>query len=76
MRDYTDSDGRAWDVVIGRESWGTLCALFVPRRAERQLPVMQTVLAAEDHAAAEAELAAMNDDEMDALFRRATEKQD
>lgn len=43
MRRFHDGDGHAWDVVLGRESWGTLLALFVPvsddERAVRQAPL-------------------------------------
>lgn len=30
MRRFTDGDGRTWDVVAGRESWGAIFAIFVP----------------------------------------------
>lgn len=30
MRRFVDREGRAWDVVLGRESWGSNVALFVP----------------------------------------------
>jgi hypothetical protein len=28
---FTDKDGIEWDVIVGRESWGTTVAMFVPR---------------------------------------------
>lgn len=31
MRGFRGSDGRDWDVVVGRESWGTVVALFIPK---------------------------------------------
>lgn len=31
MRNFRDAEGREWDVVVGRESWGTLVLLFSPR---------------------------------------------
>lgn len=31
MRTFTDEQGRDWDVVAGRESWGSIVALFIPR---------------------------------------------
>lgn len=31
MRTFTDERGRGWDVVAGRESWGSIVALFIPR---------------------------------------------
>lgn len=42
MRRFTDGAGREWDVVLGRESWGALLALFVPVRhneGARQAPL-------------------------------------
>ena len=30
MRRFRDRYNVEWDVVLGRESWGALCALFVP----------------------------------------------
>jgi hypothetical protein len=33
MRRFTDNAGNGWDIVLGRESWGTLVALFVPERS-------------------------------------------
>lgn len=30
MRSFEDRDGRRWDVVVGRESWGAIFAIFVP----------------------------------------------
>ena len=31
MRVLRDPMGREWEVVVGRESWGTVVAIFVPR---------------------------------------------
>ncbi len=28
---FEDRSGTTWEVALGRESWGVLCALFVPR---------------------------------------------
>ena len=30
MRRFTDRDGRSWEIVAGRESWGAVVALFIP----------------------------------------------
>jgi hypothetical protein len=30
MRRFSGNDGREWEVVVGRESWGTVVAIFVP----------------------------------------------
>lgn len=41
MRRFIDREGRTWDVVLGRESWGSNVALFVPARSGeiRQAPL-------------------------------------
>jgi len=31
VRRFDDPEGRSWDLVVGRESWGSFVALFVPR---------------------------------------------
>jgi hypothetical protein len=31
MRTFEEPSGRGWEVVVGRESWGALVAIFVPR---------------------------------------------
>ena len=42
MRRFRDGEGREWEVVIGRESWGAFFAIFVPRGHEAA--VRQTML--------------------------------
>lgn len=43
MRTFEDGSGARWDVVAGRESWGAIFAIFVPREASsggiRQAPL-------------------------------------
>ncbi|MGD2123957.1 MAG: hypothetical protein PVJ76_19555 [Gemmatimonadota bacterium] len=34
MRNFRDEEGAEWEVVVGRESWGTIVAIFVPREGE------------------------------------------
>lgn len=43
MREFRDGQGRAWDVTVGRESWGTLVLLFSPRGegGPRTAPVLE-----------------------------------
>lgn len=60
MRPFV-ADGETWEVVIGRESWGTLVLLFTPARGG---DVKKSVLLAETPLAAETELGAMTDDEL------------
>ncbi|TVR54263.1 MAG: hypothetical protein EA421_09230 [Gemmatimonadales bacterium] len=31
MQRITDADGQDWDVTVGRGSWGSFMALFIPR---------------------------------------------
>ena len=50
MRVFVDRDGARWDVVLGRESWGALYALFVPAGGA---PLRQTLLRADDSLAAQ-----------------------
>jgi hypothetical protein len=51
VRRYTDSRGREWDVVVGRESFGALYALFVPA-AETRAETRQALLQADSQARA------------------------
>jgi hypothetical protein len=61
VRGFTDGGGRAWDAMVGRESWGALVLLFSPRGegGNRTLP-----LPAETVREAEAALATLTDDEL------------
>jgi hypothetical protein len=74
MRQFRDRRGRAWDVILGRESWGTLLALFVP--VEGDAPVRQAPLAAAAHDAATQELDEMDDAALQALLDRSTLKEE
>jgi hypothetical protein len=73
MRSFTDPEGAAWDVVLGRESWGALYALFVPVSHTAQ--VRQALLPATGYDTAHAELDRLSDEELAELFRRATVKE-
>ncbi len=44
MRRFSDERGETWDAVVGRESWGTLYALFIPAGAAAAQPVRQALL--------------------------------
>ena len=59
MRAFDDETGRRWQVVLGKESWGTLVLLFSPVVGEA---VRKVVIAAETLLAAHAELDAMSDE--------------
>jgi hypothetical protein len=73
MRRFVDRAGAEWDVVLGRESWGALVALFVPVRARG--PILQTPLGAPDAVSAERELDAMAVEGLQLLLDRSTEKE-
>lgn len=58
IRSFTDADGRVWDVVTGRESWGVMVAIFVPADGGEDL--RQTPLRASGYDEANAELEALD----------------
>ncbi|MEJ2184312.1 MAG: hypothetical protein P8Z36_00065 [Gemmatimonadota bacterium] len=70
MRRFVDEDGRGWEVIIGRESWGGMVALFVPASGE----VLQKALTADSHAEAQAMLDGATEDELRALLAQARPK--
>jgi hypothetical protein len=61
VRDFTDEKGGEWQVVLGKESWGTLVLLFTPRHGGDS---RTSILAAETALAASAELDALTDDQL------------
>lgn len=61
MRELRDASGATWDVVVGKESWGTLVLLFSRRGASE---VRTLVIAAESQLEAERELDALSDDDL------------
>jgi hypothetical protein len=72
MRRFTDRAGSEWDVVLGRESWGVLLALFVPRG---EGPVRQAALASSGSDTAAQELNDLDDAALQALLDRSTMKE-
>ncbi|MEJ2503981.1 MAG: hypothetical protein P8177_11835 [Gemmatimonadota bacterium] len=73
MRRFEDPRGREWDVVVGRESFGALYALFVPA-GETRAETRQTLLHADSQAAAAESLAEMSSEEITELFERSDPK--
>jgi hypothetical protein len=69
VRRFTDEDGQSWDVVLGRESFGALYALFVPA-AGNPGSTRQTPLTADSYAGAEAELSGLSPSELGSLLQR------
>lgn len=70
MRRFVDEDGQGWEVIIGRESWGGMVALFVPASGA----VLQKALTADSHAEAQAMLDGATEDELRALLAQARPK--
>lgn len=73
MRRYTDPRGRSWDVIVGRESFGALYALFVPT-GETRAETRQTLLSADSQAGAQQAVADMSDEELNELYDRSEPK--
>jgi hypothetical protein len=73
MKRFRDRDGAEWDVVLGRESWGLLLALFVPRAPG---PARQTPLAASGLDTGAQELDELDDDALQALLDRSDIKEE
>lgn len=65
MRRFVDREGRAWDVVLGRESWGSHVALFVPVRSGE---IRQAPLHASGYDTAAQELDALTPERLQSLL--------
>ena len=61
MRTFVDDAGRRWQVVLGKESWGTLVLLFSPADGGDS---RTSILTAETSLAANAELDALTDEDL------------
>jgi len=61
MRVVEDAQGRSWDVMVGRGSWGALVLLFSLRGANENRTAH---IASETVRQAEQELSALSDDEV------------
>lgn len=61
MRIIEDAEGRSWDVMVGRGSWGSLVLLFSLRGANEN---RTAEIASETVRQAEQELSALSDDEV------------
>ena len=69
MRTLTDETGQLWEVVVGRESWGTLVALFVPRAGGQG--VRSALLQSASYEGAYDELDGLEEIALGSLFARA-----
>ncbi|MGH7501093.1 MAG: hypothetical protein ACREL7_04975 [Longimicrobiales bacterium] len=72
MSGFVDRDGNAWDIILGRGSWGTWVALFIP--ISHLAPVRQSVLDADAWNKANDELEGMTTPGLHDLFDRSTIK--
>jgi len=72
MRRFTDRSGKRWDIVVGRESWGTLVALFVPEKSAETS--RQAQIAANSYDAAVKDIDEADDAALQALLDRSTVK--
>lgn len=61
MREFLDVEGRVWDAVVGKESWGTLVIVLSPRDGGE---ARKSILQAETSFDAERELASMEEEEL------------
>jgi hypothetical protein len=68
MRRFVDPKGRAWEVVVGRESWGSFVAIFVP--VDGAGDVRQSALAATGHEEASAQLERLDERDLCDLLER------
>jgi hypothetical protein len=75
MERFTDREGREWDVVLGRESWGAIVALFVPR-TDANVAIRQAPLAASSYETAAQELSSLDRAALQALLDRSSIKQE
>lgn len=75
MRRFEDDEGRSWEVVVGRESWGAFFAIFVPRSDVNDREVRQTRLEADRGTEAERRLDALDADGLRALLEESEPKQ-
>jgi hypothetical protein len=66
VRSFTDDAGNRWQVMIGKESWGTLVLLFSPESGGE---ARKSVLQSETMFDANAELDALTDDALRARLR-------
>lgn len=72
MWTFEEPGGERWDVVLGRESWGALFALFIPRG---EGIVRQTQLAASSHEEALQEVEEAGREGLRVLFQKSEPKQ-
>lgn len=73
MRRFLDHNGREWEAVVGRGSWGVYLLLFAPvdgGEEVREAPLQATSFDEAMH-----ELDSLDDADLAAILERATAKQ-
>ena len=73
MRRFQDARGRGWDVVVGRESFGALFAIFAPAAGNPE-ETRQVMLEAASQQEAEEELDALSQAGLEELLERSDPK--
>jgi hypothetical protein len=72
VRRFKDHTGGVWDAVVGRESWGAVVALFVPRNGDAA--ARQASIPASGFEEATAWMESCSDDELRDRLDESTEK--
>ena len=72
MQRFIDRQGVTWDVVLGRESWGALLALFVPTGDSPHVAARQAPLASAGYDAAMQELNELDGAALQSLLDRSS----
>jgi hypothetical protein len=72
VRRFQDGDGRRWEVLAGRESWGAIVAIFIP--ADGGDDLRQTPLSASSYGEANSELDGLDEEDLRDLLDRSGPK--
>ena len=72
VRAFRDELGQEWEVVVGRESWGTIVAILVPRTSSE--PPRQAFLEVPSLGEGNRVVLGMNDEGLQALLRNSVPK--
>jgi len=72
LRSFLDSAGVPWDVMVGRESWGTVVAIFVAREGKE--PPRQALLETASADEGTRLLMSMEAEDLQVLLRNAVRK--
>ena len=72
MRGFQDAEGRLWEVMVGRESWGTIVAIFI-LQAETG-PARQSLLDVKSAAEGNRLLLSLSPEELQSLLGKSVLK--